>query len=194
MKSKILVMFSTVLFILVSVSMVAVAQDDSGFVNDPAVNEDANACLAGGSMEGKCNSDANGDGVVTPEEIEWQWTCGWHLIRLEAGIIATGSFPSDCASLIETSNDVLDNCSGTVEGGGLNVPLGSTLRAVNPFNNPDCGVSTIVNLATGDTSIVTISGLDATCVAVGTTDVIVNYESAKGNYSASVSFNCTTGV
>lgn len=53
--------------------LVASAQgvDDKGQPNDPAVNERANACFEGGSLEGRCETDA-------------EWTCGWYLIRWEA--------------------------------------------------------------------------------------------------------------
>lgn len=80
---------------ILSLSVVStLAQED----NDPNTNPDANACLAGGSMEGKCNNDADGDGVVTDEEIDWQWTCGWYLIRFEHGLLP--GIPEDCAILI----------------------------------------------------------------------------------------------
>lgn len=59
--------------------------------NDPELNPNANACLEGGSMAGKCNSD-------------WEWTCGWHLIRLENGLISQDEFPGGCFSLINEAS------------------------------------------------------------------------------------------
>lgn len=81
--------------------IIATAQEDDAFVNDPTVNESANACLAGGSMEGKCDIDSNGDGIATQEESDWAWNCGWYLIRFEYGLIPLTQFPVDCISLIQ---------------------------------------------------------------------------------------------
>ena len=54
----------------------AVAQTDNGQPNDPFVNEQANACYAGGSLEGKCAPDGNGNGIVDDYEADWAWNCG----------------------------------------------------------------------------------------------------------------------
>ncbi len=48
--------------------------------NDPNEEIDANACYAGGSMEGKC---------VTEED----WEAGWYVIRYEYGLISAEDFP-----------------------------------------------------------------------------------------------------
>lgn len=77
----------------------AVAQTDNGQPNDPFVNEQANACYAGGSLEGKCAPDGNGNGIVDDYEADWAWNCGWHLIRLEAGIIHESDMPLSCAGV-----------------------------------------------------------------------------------------------
>lgn len=77
-----------VLLILSGV-MIVTAQnvDDRGNANDPLVNEDANACYGEGSMAGLCDTD-------------WEWTCGWYLIRFEYGIISRDNFPEICSSLL----------------------------------------------------------------------------------------------
>ncbi len=48
--------------------------------NDPLVNEKANACSAGGTLDGQCDSDL-------------LWAAGWYLIRYEHGIISRAHFP-----------------------------------------------------------------------------------------------------
>lgn len=64
-----------------------IGTDDLGNPNDPNKNERANACFEGGTMAGKCDS-------------EWAWTCGWYLIRYEAGIFSRAVFPDTCAILL----------------------------------------------------------------------------------------------
>lgn len=73
------------LLFVVSAIAIAAGVDDQGNPNDPAVNERANACYEGGSMEGKCDTD-------------WEWVCGWHLIRAEAD--ETYVMPEWCESLL----------------------------------------------------------------------------------------------
>ena len=67
--------------------------DDRGNPNDPAVNDRANACFAGGDMEGKCDT-------------EWEWMCGWHIIRLDdpQDEASRTAFPPACASLLPALN------------------------------------------------------------------------------------------
>ena len=83
---------------LLGVWGVSTAQDGAPLPNDPAVNEDANACYEGGSMEGKCGLDADGDGTLEQHELDWAWACGWYTIRVEAGIIAASGVPAWCGS------------------------------------------------------------------------------------------------
>jgi hypothetical protein len=85
-------MFRRSLFVIIALlfaSLIAAAQnlDDDGNPNDPNVNDRANACYTGGSMENKC------------DEI-WDWSCGWYLIRFEAGIILREDFPNQCSILL----------------------------------------------------------------------------------------------
>lgn len=64
------------LFVVVLSAGMTLAQDTAEpLPNDPAVNPDANACFAGGSMEGTCVTDS-------------EWIAGWIKIRNEAGLIA----------------------------------------------------------------------------------------------------------
>ncbi|MFN8377652.1 MAG: hypothetical protein U0452_03175 [Anaerolineae bacterium] len=69
------------------IAAVGAGVDDQGNPNDPAVNERANACYAGGTMDGKCTN-----------ELEWQ--CSWYLIRFETGMISRAEFPAACAGLL----------------------------------------------------------------------------------------------
>lgn len=86
---------------LVAVGAMAVfAVDDEGNPNDPNVNDRANACFAGGTMEDRCYVDFNNDGVVDEFEIDWAWTCGWHLIRWEYGLIPSSAIPATCETLL----------------------------------------------------------------------------------------------
>ncbi len=83
--------------LLVLICGAAAAQDDGDPApNDPTVNEGANACFAGGSMEGKCALDADGDGVLEDFEAELLWACGWYLIRVEFGILPADGIPEWC--------------------------------------------------------------------------------------------------
>lgn len=69
-------------------SMLIFAQsDDQGDPNNPLSNGRANACYAGGSMEGKCDT-------------EWEWEAGWYLIRFEYGLISREDFFAQYAGLL----------------------------------------------------------------------------------------------
>ena len=84
--------FLILVFVLIGSVAIVSAQ------TDPTTSEDANACYEGGTLEGKCTLDFDGDGVVTQSEIDWSWECGWYLVRIETG---TGAFlPERCASLV----------------------------------------------------------------------------------------------
>jgi hypothetical protein len=54
--------------------------DDRGVVNDPNVNERANACYEGSSLEGKCDTQV-------------MWDAGWYLIRYQYGLLGRGDIP-----------------------------------------------------------------------------------------------------
>jgi hypothetical protein len=65
--------------------------------------EDLNACFAGGSMEGKCALDADGDGVLEDFETDWAWECGWYIGQLDAGLISFAQVPERCISVVPDS-------------------------------------------------------------------------------------------
>lgn len=80
------------LLILIFITLLSVASvsadgfDDQGQPNDPTTNERANACFEGGSMEdANCTTD-------------WEWICGWHLIRWENDMSYV--MPATCQILI----------------------------------------------------------------------------------------------
>lgn len=75
------------LVLVLSLALVVMAQDDRGNVNDPTVNERANACYTGGALAGKCTS-------------EWDWIAGWYLIRFEYGLISREAFPEAYRSVL----------------------------------------------------------------------------------------------
>lgn len=73
------------------------AQDDQGNPNDPALNERANACFAGGSLEGKCHTtDADANGVIDDLDVAFMWWCGWYIIRAEQGLLRAEDTPEGC--------------------------------------------------------------------------------------------------
>ncbi|QPC82788.1 hypothetical protein G4Y79_24405 [Phototrophicus methaneseepsis] len=69
------------LFLIVSLVFAAIGFDDRGNPNDPRINERANACFEGGTMEGRCQTEID-------------WIAGWYLIRYNEGLIAREDFPS----------------------------------------------------------------------------------------------------
>lgn len=75
-----------VLIVLFAVLIVQ-AEDDAGNINDPGENERANACYEDGSLANQCDTD-------------WEWHCGWYLIRFESGSLSHDTFPEWCESLL----------------------------------------------------------------------------------------------
>lgn len=81
MKRIVLVLLLIVVLVMsFAIIKAADSVDDQGNPNDPAVNDRANACYTGGSLEGKCDSDL-------------LWAAGWYLIRFEHGMITRHDFP-----------------------------------------------------------------------------------------------------
>ena len=79
---------SILLFVMLLItSLVVFASDDKGNPNEPADNDRANACYEDGSMAGKCDT-------------QWEWECGWYLIRFESGMISPDTFPAGCGSVL----------------------------------------------------------------------------------------------
>ncbi|MFQ3647106.1 MAG: hypothetical protein SNJ54_10300 [Anaerolineae bacterium] len=94
MKTRWLVVVATLILVVVGAIM---AQDDQGQVNDPGFNERANACFAGGSLEGKCHTtDADRDGDIDQLDVEFMWWCGWYLIRVEYKQLPMSAAPEGC--------------------------------------------------------------------------------------------------
>lgn len=59
------------------------------FINDPRINDDANACYEDGTLAGRCDtSDVDGDGDIDDDDRAWIWAAGWHLIRWEYGLVS----------------------------------------------------------------------------------------------------------
>jgi len=73
----------TILIIVTSSSLTLAETgfDDQDNINDPTVNERANACYEGGSMAGKCDSQV-------------EWDAGWFLIRYELGLLTREEIPA----------------------------------------------------------------------------------------------------
>jgi hypothetical protein len=94
MKTRWLIVVATLILVVVGAIM---AQDDQGQVNDPGFNERANACFAGGSLEGKCHTtDADRDGDIDQLDVEFMWWCGWYLIRVEYKQLPMSAAPEGC--------------------------------------------------------------------------------------------------
>ncbi len=169
--------------VLIFSSLVLHAQDDvSGFVNDPAVNENANACYEGGSMEGKCNDDFDGDGVISDFEVTWAWECGWYLIRYEAG---TGFMPERCLTVLPVR---YANCFHNQYGSFALVDPVNTFDNTVFFNfsNYDCsgksfpgGTSIVVTGATGPEAFANCDAIGNVVFLVKLTDI--GYDT-PGNY------------
>lgn len=90
------------LFLIVVLLLAIVSTSFAQTINDPNVNDDANACFEGGSLDGFCNiTDADSNGIVDEIDIEWMWTCGWYLIRADYAMINRADIPLDGCELPE---------------------------------------------------------------------------------------------
>jgi hypothetical protein len=139
-----------VMLVLSSIVVLAVGFDDEGNPNDPTVNERANACYETGSMETKCgNNDWNKNGVVDSYEIQWDWTCGWYLIRFEYELVSREDFPTQCSILLpsereEVVEEVVETinlaCLGpTIEGLYADFSASNVLNPpVTVYSGPTC--------------------------------------------------------
>lgn len=74
--------------------------DDAGNPNDPRINERANACYEGGSLEGKCSTEA-------------QWQAGWYLIRYEYGLINRQGIPVWAQWVLQEEPSILGTTTPT---------------------------------------------------------------------------------
>jgi hypothetical protein len=75
------------------------AQEQQTEEPEPYTRED-NECYEGGMMEGRCNQDMDGDGIVSQAEIDWAWNCGWYIARYNDGVFSLGQVPSWCLVLL----------------------------------------------------------------------------------------------
>ncbi|MBK8138057.1 MAG: hypothetical protein IPK52_19970 [Chloroflexi bacterium] len=122
--------------LLLIVGGAAFAQDEGDPApNDPAASQDANACYAGGTMEGKCALDADGDGILEDFEEDWAWECGWYLIRIEAGLIGQDALPEGCSSLLAQPNT---NCYQNGESSFLYVGPPNSIGNAVFYDSLDC--------------------------------------------------------
>ncbi len=102
--------------------------------NDPKLNPDANACYAGGTLEGRCNGvDSNLDGVVSEDEVKFAWVGGWYLIRFQAGMISRADFPKEYLYLLPQEGPTFPQCHDSVWDGyrdyELLAPINTLLNA-----------------------------------------------------------------
>lgn len=86
-------------------------------VNNPFLNETANACYVGGSLSGKCNTtDVNDDNIVNAIDRDWMWNAGWHLIRYEFGIFDSADVDQDYVVMLpDTSLEPIGTERGCYE-------------------------------------------------------------------------------
>jgi hypothetical protein len=141
------------LILLVFSAFAAVAQDNESS-NDPRVNENANACFAGGTMEGKCNVDFDGNGTVDEYEVTWAWECGWYIIRVNAGMISSTQMPERCQTLLPA-----DTCFST--------SLGVSFRYSGNPNEPG---NVVGYLGAGCASDFTLSGANSVLIFANSLD------------------------
>jgi hypothetical protein len=89
MKKSYLIGF--IIFLLMAMTGIALlaqnSVDDRGDTNDPSANPRANACYAGGLLDGLCDAD-------------WKWICGWGIIRVDAGLLNRAVLSSECQALM----------------------------------------------------------------------------------------------
>jgi len=180
MKKLIIIVFIALLSVFM---VVADGVDDRGQPNDPDTNDRANACYEGGSMEhAGCST-------------EWEWVCGWHLIRWEAD----GSYdmPVTCRILLppelETSQTVL-SCipadshfsSDEIEDTGV-----ITTSPLPPFPTDLCGnsMALIINFVGN----VYATGFDFYCDTGGSPyELRFIWTGVEGSYTEYYTGNCLT--
>jgi hypothetical protein len=92
------------ILVLLSFALPVAAQEQAAEEPEPYTRAD-NECYEGGTMEGQCNRDIDGDGVVSQSEIDWAWNCGWYMSRFNDGVFTRGEVPSWCAILLPPLNE-----------------------------------------------------------------------------------------
>jgi hypothetical protein len=81
------------LFIMLSLVLVMISHAQS------TPDQSENECLEGGMLYDHCNTtDADGDGVVTQEDINWMYECGYYLAQVDNGDLLNDEIPLDGCS------------------------------------------------------------------------------------------------
>lgn len=93
--------------------------DDRGNPNDPATNERANACFEGGSMARKCIQ-------------EWEWTCGWYIIRIDDDLMTVDDLPPYCNILVDYA-PVTSGFPGCMNVGSGFINFGNNFALSTPY-------------------------------------------------------------
>ena len=91
-----------IIFVVLSTSLILAhsgyGTDDQGNPNDPHTNDRANACYNKGDW---CHTtDADGDGDVDEQDVDWLYTCGWYLIRAEHDIFPVDEYFPGCEHVL----------------------------------------------------------------------------------------------
>jgi hypothetical protein len=94
------------LLLIFAIALPFMAQEQEAEEPAPYTRAD-NECYAGGTMEGQCNQDMDGDGLVSQAEIDWAWNCGWYIARFNDGLYSRTDVPAWCSILlpVETNNE-----------------------------------------------------------------------------------------
>lgn len=123
---RLITLFALVLT-LMSMTVLAAAQDEPVATEDPTEN----ACYDGGLLEGKCD-------WPTDAEDEWAWNCGWHLASVLSRRSTVEQFPADCGFFAELYAcaviRVPDELADDIEFAGFG---GLDFRLIGPLNTAD---------------------------------------------------------
>ena len=102
-KVSLLILSMMVLFLLSTVGSFAQT------TNNPNDDPEANACYEGGTLYDTCNSmDADLDGDIDQDDIDWMWTCGYYLIRVEYGMYSSDILDGICMEIIIEVEEVVE--------------------------------------------------------------------------------------
>jgi hypothetical protein len=143
----------------------------SGGINDPRVNESANACYYGGTLAGKCNTtDVNADKVIDNYDRDWMWQAGWHLIRFEYNFFNRENFDEAYIPLLQPDPihriNGASGCYGVVYEDLVGVYLlwngGYSTRDVLLYDNDEC-INIPVRIIEKVIAIETYEEADAIC-------------------------------
>jgi hypothetical protein len=154
---------SIVIAVLIFASLVSADDagfDDHGNPNDPRINERANACYEGGTMEDRCR-------------IEFDWQVGWYLIRLQFGLLSREQVPSWVLS-----DEVVNTCAFTWNPNYyVDFSHSNFINSGNYWGDPDC---TIYNGNLGRNWVYSPSGqanAESICIAnLGTSYIAIPSE------------------